>query len=126
MGHIGAFWGIPVLPGAHSLGHIGAFWGKMGRFVPFSSSTGGRILFRADVGELEMDGTTAVVDRLRDQGFDVCHGYVQYLIRDRIVPSPPKGPGGVLLWEPSDVQRLRSELLRRRRGPAAAPIRRQQ
>jgi len=70
-----------------------------------------------------MDGTTSVVDKLRLEGFSVNAGYVQYLLRDRILHCPAKGPGGVLVWHESDVARLRSELRRRGRGPAGPEVR---
>ena len=64
-----------------------------------------------------MLGTTAVVDGLRAEGFQVNVGYVQWVLRDRHIAMPEKGPGGVLIWTDADVQRLRSFLLRRGRGP---------
>ena len=67
-----------------------------------------------------MDGTTAVVDRLRAEGFRVNIGYVQWALRDRHVPMPEKGPGGVLIWSGADVDRLKSFLYRRNRGPGEA------
>lgn len=70
---------------------------------------------------MEFEGTTAVIDRLRSQGYDVSVGYVQWLLRDRIIATPMKGPGGVLLWRPGDVRRLQDELARRGRGPAGPP-----
>ena len=67
-----------------------------------------------------MHGTTAVVDGLRAEGFRVTVGYVQWALRDRHVPTPAKGPGGALMWEEADVQRLRGFLHRRGRDPARA------
>jgi len=64
-----------------------------------------------------MEGTTAVVDRLRGDGFQVNAGYVAWLIRDRWLPAPEKGPGRAMIWTDADVQRLRSILYRRGRGP---------
>ncbi len=64
-----------------------------------------------------MEGTTAVVDRLRAEGFRVNVGYVQWVLRDRHIAMPDKGPGGALIWTEADVLRLRSELIRRGRGP---------
>jgi len=66
---------------------------------------------------MEFEGTTAVIDRLRSQGYEVSTGYVQWLLRDRIIATPMKGPGGVLLWRSGDVARLQSELARRGRAP---------
>ena len=70
---------------------------------------------------MEFEGTTSVVDGLRSQGYDVTVGYVQWLLRDRIIAAPMKGPGGVLLWRPGDVARLQAELVRRGRGPEESP-----
>jgi len=70
---------------------------------------------------MEFEGTTAVIDRLRSQGYEVSTGYVQWLLRDRIIASPIKGPGGVLLWRPADAARLQAELIRRGRGPTESP-----
>jgi len=67
---------------------------------------------------MEMQGTTPVVDRLRSEGYRVTLSYVQWLLRDRIIPSPAKGPGNVLVWSLSDSARLRAELSRRDRGPS--------
>lgn len=64
-----------------------------------------------------MSGTTNVVDRLRDEGFRVSCGYVQWVLRDRHIAMPAKGPGGCLLWDDADVLRLRGFLYRRGRGP---------
>jgi len=64
-----------------------------------------------------MIGTSELVASLRSEGFEVSHSYLAYLLRERVVAAPPKGPGGVLLWEEADVGRVRSELLRRNRGP---------
>lgn len=65
-----------------------------------------------------MRGTAQVVDELRAEGFAVTRTYVSWVLRDRHVPTPPKGPGGALIWADADVARLRSFLLRRSRGPA--------
>ena len=64
-----------------------------------------------------MEGTTQVVNRLRAEGFRVNAGYVAWLIRDRWLPTPEKGPGGAFIWTDADAQRLRSFLHRRGRGP---------
>ena len=64
-----------------------------------------------------MKGSTEVTDELRKEGYLVNCSYVQFLLRDRHIPTPPKGPGGCLVWSESDVQRLRGVLLRRGRGP---------
>ena len=65
-----------------------------------------------------MLGTRAVVDGLRGQGFDVGLGYVNFLIRERHIPSPGR-IGSNLAWSDGDIQRLRSVLTRRGRGPFA-------
>ena len=67
-----------------------------------------------------MVGTSELVTKLRAEGVQISHSYVTYLLRERVIPMPAKGPGGVLLWEPADVQRLRSELVRRGRTPRKA------
>ncbi len=67
-----------------------------------------------------MQGTTAVVDGLRAAGFRVNVGYVHWVLRDRHIPTPEKGPGGALIWSEADVLRLRGFLYRRGRGPTAA------
>jgi hypothetical protein len=64
-----------------------------------------------------MLGTTDVLDRLREEGYDISHSYVAYLLRERIVHLPEKGPGGALIWLPTDIAALRRELGRRGRGP---------
>lgn len=67
--------------------------------------------------ETTMQGTSEVVDMLRAEGFDVYPGYVQSLIRERVLPAPDKF-SGLFIWREPDVDRLRSELRRRDRGPA--------
>jgi hypothetical protein len=74
-------------------------------------------LFVAIATEAEMLGTTGVVDRLRAEGYDVTQSYAAYLLRERIIPSPHKGPGGVLIGLPGNVLALRDELRRRGRAP---------
>ena len=68
-----------------------------------------------------MQGTTEIVDRLRADGFQVNVGYVRYLLSDRWMPMPARGPGGCLIWSSGDIDRLRSVLLRRGRGPVERP-----
>jgi len=68
-----------------------------------------------------MLGTLNVVDDLRREGFCVNLGYVQYLLRERVVPMPEKAPGGALVWEPFHIDRLKAELRRRGRGPEETP-----
>jgi len=62
-------------------------------------------------------GTTDVLDKLREEGFIVTVGYLNYLLRERIVATPEKRVGGVLLWEEADIDRLKYALQRRGRGP---------
>ena len=69
-----------------------------------------------------MQGTTAVVDQFRAEGFRCNVGYVQWVLRDRHIAMPEKGPGGVFIWTDADVQRLRSFLYRRGRGPGGAHV----
>ena len=64
-----------------------------------------------------MRGTADVVDGLRAEGFAVTRTYVAWVLRDRHVPTPQKGPGNCLLWDESDVARLKAFLYRRTRGP---------
>ena len=64
-----------------------------------------------------MQGTTEVLDGLRAEGFLVSVGYLQYLLRERIIPSPKIRVGSAFAWEEEEVARLRAELLRRGRGP---------
>jgi len=71
---------------------------------------------------VEIEDTSSVVDRLRSEGYQVSTSYVQWLLRDRIISSPVKGPGGVLMWRPVEVARLRAELARRERGPVHAAL----
>jgi len=65
-------------------------------------------------------GTTAMLDGFREQGYRISSNYLAYLLRERVVPSPAKGPGGAFFWMPADVDVLAAELLRRSRGPACA------
>ena len=64
-----------------------------------------------------MQGTSEVLDRLRAEGFEVSVGYLQYLLRERVIPTPAARIGGVFVWSPADEERLRGELIRRGRGP---------
>lgn len=67
-----------------------------------------------------MLGTTQLADELRADGYGISHAYIAYLLRERVIPTPEKGPGGVLLWSPAEAEALRRELLRRGRGPHSA------
>ena len=66
-----------------------------------------------------MKGTQDVLDALRAEGFRVSSAYLAWLLRDRWLESPEKAPGGAFVWTDADVQRLRSLLVRRRRGPVS-------
>ncbi len=63
-------------------------------------------------------GTSEVVRDLRREDYAVSPSYVNYLIREGILPAPEKCPGGALCWAEADVDRLRSILKRRGRGPS--------
>lgn len=67
-----------------------------------------------------MPGTSDLVDVLRAEGYEVSNAYVAYLLRERIIPAPQKGPGGALWWLPGNVLALRDELRRRGRAPERA------
>ena len=64
-----------------------------------------------------MVGTTEVVDQLRGQGYELSHAYLAYLLRERVLATPEKGPGGAFLWAEAEIAALRRELVRRGRGP---------
>ena len=63
--------------------------------------------------------TVGVVDSLRSEGFSLSPGYVAWILRERHIPQPDNRIGLAYMWTDADVQRLRSELLRRGRGPKA-------
>lgn len=63
-----------------------------------------------------MRRTREVIDRLRNEGYAVSPGYVQYLLRERILRPPSERFGGAYVWQEPDIERLRSVLRRRRRG----------
>jgi len=54
---------------------------------------------------------------LRAAGFAVTRTYVAWVLRDRHIAMPEKGPGGAFIWSEADVLRLRGFLHRRDRGP---------
>ena len=60
--------------------------------------------------------TSEVIKSLSEEGFEVTPGYLDFLFRERYLPKPSKS-GPCLDWEPVDVDRLRSVLRRRGRGP---------
>jgi hypothetical protein len=61
--------------------------------------------------------TREVIDRLRDEGYSVSPGYLQYLLRERILRAPSERFGGAYVWREPDIERLRSVLKRRERSP---------
>ena len=67
--------------------------------------------------EQTMKGTRQFVDELVAQGFRISRTYLGWLLRDRHIAEPPRGPGGCFLWSKADEDRLRSFLLRQGRGP---------
>jgi hypothetical protein len=66
--------------------------------------------------------TVGAVNLLRSEGFLVSPGYVAWALRERHVPPPEHRVGLAYVWEEADVQRLRSFLIRRNRGPAQQEI----
>ncbi len=64
-----------------------------------------------------MIGTTEMLDCLRREGYAASAGYLQYLLRDRVLRPPARKIGGSFVWEPEDVERLRPALRGRGRGP---------
>jgi len=63
-----------------------------------------------------MRRTTEVLDGLRRVGYRVSDTYLRWLLRERWLPQPGKF-GESYAWTDADVERLRSLLLRRGRGP---------
>ena len=61
--------------------------------------------------------TVGVVDMLRSEGFSLSPGYVAWALRERHGPPPDSRIGMAYLWTDADIQRLRSFLCRRDRGP---------
>ncbi|MFO7958725.1 MAG: hypothetical protein R6V05_14760 [Candidatus Brocadiia bacterium] len=66
-----------------------------------------------------MHRTREVIDRLRDEGYSVSPGYLQYLLRERILRAPSERFAGAYVWREPDIDRLRSVLKRRERGPGS-------
>jgi hypothetical protein len=60
--------------------------------------------------------TREVIDRLQNEDYAVSPGYLQYLLRERILCPPSERFGGAYIWQESDIERLRSVLRRRGRG----------
>ena len=67
-----------------------------------------------------MRGTSEIVDALGANGYRVTPGTVHSYLRERDLPAPETKVGGAFLWGDADVDRLRSLLRRRGRGPAMA------
>ncbi len=67
--------------------------------------------------EIDMKGTRQLVDEMTAQGFTLTRTYLAWVLRDRHIPEPERGPGGCFLWSEADAGRLRSFLLRQGRGP---------
>jgi hypothetical protein len=63
-----------------------------------------------------MHRTSQVIDRLRREGYAVSPGYLQYLLRERILRAPSERFAGAYVWRENDFERLRQVL--RRRGRA--------
>ena len=61
--------------------------------------------------------TVGAVNLLRSEGFSVSPGYVAWVLRERHVPPPENRVGMAYVWQEADIQRLRSFLIRRNRGP---------
>jgi hypothetical protein len=64
-----------------------------------------------------MLSTRDVVESLRREGFDLSIGYLQFLWRERHLLRPDARFGDAFAWTDADVDRLRSVLRRRGRGP---------
>lgn len=60
--------------------------------------------------------TGEVVSAMRAEGFDLTPGYLDFLIRERHLHRPGCDAAGYV-WTDPDVQRLKSILCRRNRGP---------
>jgi len=61
--------------------------------------------------------TSDVIRRLRSEGYDITPGYLDFLFRERHLPRPPPKDGPHLRWAKADMDRLRSVLKHRGRGP---------
>ena len=61
--------------------------------------------------------TVDVVNVLRGEGYAVSPGYVAWVLREMHIPAPDDRVGMAYDWTDADVQRLRSFLMRRGRGP---------
>ena len=63
--------------------------------------------------------TRDLVSALRSEGFAVTPAYLDFLIRERHLDRPNRDAVGYV-WSDPDIQRVRSLLFRRNRGPQGA------
>lgn len=68
------------------------------------------------MGTDEVISTGQVISKLRTDGFEITPAYLGFLLQSRHVPEPERILGR-FLWRAPDVDRLRSVLIRRNRGP---------
>jgi hypothetical protein len=64
--------------------------------------------------------SSEVVGLLSAQGYRLSSGYLGYLVRENRLLRPETKAGTIFLWLPADIERLRSVLHERDRGPALA------
>ena len=69
-----------------------------------------------------MRGTTQVLHELADAGYQINSSYLAYLLRDRLLPAPERGPANIMVWSDADVKRLQNLLRRRGRAPERAVV----
>lgn len=62
-----------------------------------------------------MQGTTKVINQLREEGYQISPGYLQYLLRERILSPPKERFLGSYVWGEEDIERLRRVLQHRSR-----------
>ena len=65
-----------------------------------------------------MLGTSEMLDKLREEGYRVSMGYLQYLLRERFVEPPTQKIGGNFVWTEQHVEDVRTILERKGRGPS--------
>ena len=68
------------------------------------------------MGTDEVLSTGQVISTLRADGFEITPAYLGFLLQSRHVLEPERILGR-FLWRPADIDRLRSVLVRRNRGP---------
>jgi len=68
---------------------------------------------------MEGMSTGRLLEILRSEGFNCTPTYLNYLVRDRIVPEPERF-GLSFVWGEGDVDRLKRVLRARGRGPSAS------